>query len=56
MFPFNKKATAINIIILVSKAVTIGAPFVNEADEPIPMVVLLGIAFLSVLIVLFFPT
>ena len=56
MFPFNKKATAINIIILVSKAATIGAPFVNELDEPIPMVVILVIAFLSLIIVLFFPS
>jgi hypothetical protein len=54
IFPFSKKATAINIIILVSKASTIGAPFVNEAEEPLPMIVLLAIAFLSLIIVLFF--
>ena len=56
IFPFSKKATAINIIILVSKAATIGAPFVNEEEEPIPMFVLLGIAFFSIIIVLFFPS
>ena len=54
IFPFSKKATAINIIVLVSKAATIAAPFVNEADEPIPMVVLLVIAIFSLIIVFFF--
>lgn len=54
VFPFSRKATAINIIILVSKTVTIGAPFVNELDEPIPIVVLIGLAVASIIIVLFF--
>ena len=43
IFPFKKKATAINIIILVSKSFTIGAPFVNELDEPIPIYVIIGL-------------
>ena len=54
MLPFNKKATAINIIILVSKTITIGAPFVNELEEPIPIVVIIVLALLSLLIVSFF--
>lgn len=54
IFPFKKKATAINIIILVSKSFTIGAPFVNELDEPIPIYVIIGLSVLSIIIVLFF--
>lgn len=54
VLPFNKKATAINIIILVSKTITIGAPFVNELEEPIPIVVIIVLAVLSILIVSFF--
>lgn len=54
MLPFKRKATAINIIILVSKMMTIGAPFVNELDEPIPIVVIFVISILSILIVSFF--
>ena len=52
--PFNKKATGINIIVLVSKSITIGAPFVNELEEPIPIVVIIGLAVLSIIIVSFF--
>ena len=54
IFPFKKKATGINIIILVSKVFTIGAPFVNELDEPIPIIVIICLAVLSIIIVLFF--
>lgn len=54
VLPFAKKATAINIIILVSKSATIGAPFVNEEDEPIPILVIIGLAITSIIIVLFF--
>lgn len=32
VLPFSKKATATNIIVLVSKTLTIGAPFVNELE------------------------
>lgn len=54
LLPFNKKATGVNIIILVSKSITIGAPFVNELEEPIPIVVIIVLALLSLLIVSFF--
>jgi len=54
VLPFNKKATAVNIIILVSKSITIGAPFVNELEEPIPIVVIIVLAVLSLIIVYFF--
>jgi hypothetical protein len=43
IFPFRVRATSINIIILVSKTVTIGAPFVNEVEEPIPLIVVICI-------------
>jgi len=33
---------------------TIGAPFVNELDEPIPIGVIFGTSILSLLIVSFF--
>ena len=54
IFPFSRKATAINIIVMVSKTATIGAPFVNELDEPIPIIFLMVLAILSIVIVLFF--
>jgi hypothetical protein len=44
---------AINIIVLVSKSFTIGAPFANELEEPIPIVMMMGLAVLSIIIVLF---
>lgn len=54
MLPFSKKATATNIIILVSKTLTIGAPFVNELEEPIPIVVIICLSLMSILIANFF--
>ena len=54
MLPFSKKATATNIIVLVSKTLTIGAPFVNELEEPIPIVVILVLAIVSIVIANFF--
>lgn len=56
IFPFAKKATAINVIILVSKTCTIGAPFVNEAEEPVPIVVIIVLSFTTVILAIFFPT
>lgn len=53
IIPFERKGTAINIIVLVSKTVTIGAPFVNELDEPIPIVVVLCLAVLTLVVILF---
>jgi hypothetical protein len=54
IFPFDKKTTAINIVVLVSKTITIGAPFVNELDEPTPILVIIGLSALSLIIILFF--
>jgi hypothetical protein len=54
VLPFSKKATATNIIVLVSKTLTIGAPFVNELEEPIPIVVILVLAIISIVIANFF--
>jgi len=56
VFPFSRKATAINIIILVSKTATIGAPFVNEAEEPVPIIFLIGLSVISVIIAYFYRT
>ena len=55
IFPFAKKATAINIVVLVSKCATVGAPFVNEEEEPIPIVVIIGLSVASIILVLFMP-
>mmetsp|Transcript_29935 Transcript_29935/g.45778 ORF Transcript_29935/g.45778 Transcript_29935/m.45778 type:complete len:180 (+) Transcript_29935:1022-1561(+) len=53
IFPFEKKGLAINCIILVSKFFTVGASFVNEMKEPIPLICVgflgIGSIFLSVL-------
>ena len=43
IFPFRVRATSCNIIIMVSKTITIAAPFVNEIEEPIPLIVVLCI-------------
>jgi hypothetical protein len=40
--------------VLVSKTITIGAPFVNEMDEPFPIVVIISLSFLSIILILFF--
>lgn len=41
-------------MVLVSKTVTIGAPFVNEMDEPFPIIVIISLSFLSIILVIFF--
>lgn len=56
IFPFERKATAINIIIFISKIFTIGASFVNELNEPLPIVFIIVLAFLGLLLINFFPT
>ena len=38
---------------LISKSATIGAPFVNELEEPTPIVFIIGLQILTILIVLF---
>ena len=45
-----------NVIILVSKTCSIGAPFVNESEEPIPIVVMVLLAFVSLIIAYFYDT
>ena len=37
---------------LVSKSFTIGAPFANELDEPIPIYIIISLSILSILLVL----
>jgi len=54
VFPFARKASAVNVIVLVSKTVSIGAPFVNESEEPIPIVVIALSALLSIIIAYFY--
>jgi len=56
VFPFSRKASAINVIILMSKSATIGAPFVNEEDEPIPIVVIIGMSLATLILIYFFPS
>lgn len=40
---------------LVSKCATVGAPFVNEEEEPIPIVVIIVLSICSIILVLFMP-
>jgi len=56
IFPFEKKATAINIILFVSKIFTIGAAFVNELNEPIPIIFIIVLACAGLLLIALFPT
>lgn len=53
ILPFGQKATAINIIVLVSKTLTIGAPFVNELEEPIPIWFIIGLSVMTVILAFF---
>jgi hypothetical protein len=39
----------------VSKCATVGAPFVNEEEEPIPIVVIIVLSICSIILVLFMP-
>ena len=41
-------------MVLISKTITIAAPFVNELDEPVPIIVIISLSFLSIILVLFF--
>ena len=50
ILPFGQKATAINIIVLVSKTLTIGAPFVNELEEPIPIWFIIGLTVMTIIL------
>jgi hypothetical protein len=54
IFPFSKKASAINIIIFASKTASIGAPFVNEADEPIPIIVIIVLSIVTIGLAMFY--
>ena len=56
LFPFKRKATAINFIILLSKFCTIGVSFVNEMEEPIPIVVLIVGSIFGLAITLAYPS
>lgn len=56
LFPFEKKATAINFIMLGGKFFTIGASFANELPEPMPIVFVSGLAFLGLLMSFAYPT
>jgi len=55
IFPFKKKATAVNAIVLVSKFFSIGVSFVNEMAEPIPIAVIIILSLLAMIISLAFP-
>ena len=53
IFPFSQRASAINVVYLVAKAATISAPFVNEQDEPIPILLVICICVVSLVLVQF---
>lgn len=55
VFPFERKATAINIMVLVGKFVTTGASFVNELAEPMPLIVLLVLTAIWLALSFLFP-
>jgi len=55
IFPFSKKATAINAVVLVSKFFSIGVSFVNEMQEPIPIAFIVFLSCLALMIGIAFP-
>jgi len=55
IFPFSKKATAVNCVVLVSKFFSIGVSFVNEMAEPIPIAFIVFLSCLALMIALTFP-
>lgn len=56
IFPFEKKATAINIIMFLSKIFTILSSFVNELNEPIPILFIIVLALTGLFLIAMFPT
>lgn len=44
------------MIIFISKVFTIGASFVNELNEPVPIIFIIVLAFLGVILISWFPT
>lgn len=55
IFPFSKKATAVNCVVLVSKFFSIGVAFVNEMQEPIPILVIVCMSCVALMISFAFP-
>lgn len=55
IFPFSKKATAVNCVVLVSKFFSIGVAFVNEMAEPIPIAVIICLSCFALLVAFTFP-
>ena len=45
-----------NVIILVSKFFTIGVPFVNEMNEPIPIIVIIAMSFFGFILTFLYPS
>ena len=56
LIPFERKGFAAQIDLLVSKTFSIGAPIVNEMDEPIPIIVIIFLTVVSIVAILFFPS
>ena len=52
IFPFSKKATAVNCVVLVSKFFSIGVSFVNEMAEPIPIAFIVFLSCLALMMAL----
>ena len=55
IFPFSKKATAVNAVVLVSKFFSIGVAFVNEMAEPVPIAVIIFLSCLALILAFTFP-
>ena len=56
IFPFSRKVSAVSVIFLFSKIVTVAAPFVNEMDEPIPILVMVCLSLGALLITFMYKT
>jgi uncharacterized membrane protein YhhN len=56
IFPFSKKVTAVNCVVLVSKFFSIAVSFVNEMAEPIPIAVIIFMSCLALTLAFAFPT
>ena len=54
IFPFSRKVSAISTIFMFSKIITIGAPLVNEIDEPIPIAIIIMLQFFAILLNFFY--
>ena len=55
IFPFSKKATAVNCVVLVSKFFSSGVAFVNELAEPLPSALIICLSCFALMLAFAFP-